>query len=224
MFPEPTELRLIGYLTESTWTQKSQSNTLIPKNQLADILNNFLISVAYVPHLEKVYSNLRQKIGRKSEDDMKDLYANSLIWGMFMSPTLDAAVHLGKDYLENLHSIKNQAQRTIRQVFDVSQQLITDQTEIQGGARGMGSPRHAPNKRRRTREDPEPACVQTLWTSGGARRRGRANQRPAVVPSCRRGKYLQWDAKEGRTGLPARVSGRHVVRGWQSSPTLNAPR
>ena len=26
-------------------------------------------------------------------------------------------------------------------------------------ARGMGSPRHAPNRRRRTREGPEPACV-----------------------------------------------------------------
>ena len=38
----------------------------------------------------------------------------------------------GKDYLENLHSTKNQTQRTIRQLFDLSQKLITDQTEIQG--------------------------------------------------------------------------------------------
>ena len=30
-YPEPTELRLIGYLTESTWTPKSKSNMLIPK-------------------------------------------------------------------------------------------------------------------------------------------------------------------------------------------------
>ena len=49
-----------------------------------------------------------------------------------MSATLDAAVRLGKDYLENLRSTKNQAQRTIKQLFDVSQKLITDQTEIQG--------------------------------------------------------------------------------------------
>ena len=28
-------------------------------------------------------------------------------------------------------------------------------------ARGMGSPRHVDNRRRRTREGPEPACVQT---------------------------------------------------------------
>ena len=37
MFPEPTELLLMGYLIESAWTPKSKSNTLT-KNQLADIL------------------------------------------------------------------------------------------------------------------------------------------------------------------------------------------
>ena len=31
MFPEPTELVLIGYLIESNWTPKSKSNTLTPK-------------------------------------------------------------------------------------------------------------------------------------------------------------------------------------------------
>ena len=30
-YPDPTELRLIGYLTESTWTQRTNSNTLTPK-------------------------------------------------------------------------------------------------------------------------------------------------------------------------------------------------
>ena len=38
MFPEPTELRLIGCLIESIWAPKSKSNTLTPKTQLADIL------------------------------------------------------------------------------------------------------------------------------------------------------------------------------------------
>ena len=40
-----------------------------------------------------------------------------------MSATLDAAVHLGK------------AQRTVKQLFDVSQKLITDHREIQGVAK-----------------------------------------------------------------------------------------
>ena len=38
MFPESTELLLIGYLIESIWTPKSKSNTLTPKKQLTDIL------------------------------------------------------------------------------------------------------------------------------------------------------------------------------------------
>ena len=38
MFPEPTELLLIGCLIESIWTPKSKSNTLTPKTQLGDIL------------------------------------------------------------------------------------------------------------------------------------------------------------------------------------------
>ena len=38
MFPEPTELRLIGCSIELTWTQKSKSNTSTPKTHLADIL------------------------------------------------------------------------------------------------------------------------------------------------------------------------------------------
>ena len=53
---------------------------------------------------------------------------------------------------------------------------------------------------------------------GGTCRGGRMNEHPAVVTSSRRGKNLQLVAR--RAGLPARVSGRHVVRGRQSSPTL----
>ena len=66
----------------------------------------------------------------------------------------------------------------------------------------------------------EPACVQThfsvVWHVQGRA----ANQRPAVVPSSRRGKNPPVRRKEGRAGLPARVSGRHVVWGRQSSPVL----
>ena len=48
-----------------------------------------------------------------------------------MTATLQAAVHLGKDYLDNLHSTKNQPRRTVKQVFDVTKKLVRDQKEIQ---------------------------------------------------------------------------------------------
>ena len=37
-YPEPTLLRLIGYLTDSTWTQKIRIKYFDTKNQLADML------------------------------------------------------------------------------------------------------------------------------------------------------------------------------------------
>ena len=51
-------------------------------------------------------------------------------------------------------------------------------------ARGMGSPRHVCNKRRRTREGPEPACVQTPFFLGVAHagRGGRINVLPWYRP------------------------------------------
>ena len=94
--------------------------------------NNFHMSRAYVPHTEKVYSNLRQQLKRNPKDSMEDLDVNTLTWGMFMTVTVQAAVHLGNDYWENPHSTKNQPQRTVKQLFDVTKKLVRDQKEIQG--------------------------------------------------------------------------------------------
>ena len=48
-----------------------------------------------------------------------------------MSVTLQAAVHLGGDRAENLHSTKNQLKRTLKQFVNVTEKLIRDQKEIQ---------------------------------------------------------------------------------------------
>ena len=44
-----------------------------------------------------------------------------------MIVTQQAAVHLGNDYLESVHSTKNQPQRTVKQLFDVTRKLVRDQ-------------------------------------------------------------------------------------------------
>ena len=75
------------------------------------------LSTAYVSPLEKVLSNVRQRYGRKPGDKMEDPNVNTIMWWMFMSVTLQAAVHLGKDYAENLHSVKNQPKRTLKQIL-----------------------------------------------------------------------------------------------------------
>ena len=62
--------------------------------------------------MEKVFSIVRQRYGRSPTDQMKDLDVNTAMWGILMSVTLQAAVHLGKDNTENLRSVKNQPMST----------------------------------------------------------------------------------------------------------------
>ena len=71
----------------------------------------------YVSHLGKVLSNVRQRYGRKPGDKMEDLDVNTILRRKFMSVTLQAAVNLGNDYAENLHYIKKQPKRTLKQLF-----------------------------------------------------------------------------------------------------------
>ena len=57
---------------------------------------------------------------------------HSMIWGMFMSVTLESAVFMGEKYLDNCHSIANTKDLTLKQIFDISTKLVSDQDEISG--------------------------------------------------------------------------------------------
>ena len=46
-----------------------------------------------------------------------------------MSSTLRASVFMGKNYSDNLHSIKNTEDLTMKQMFDISEKLITEQSD-----------------------------------------------------------------------------------------------
>ena len=46
-----------------------------------------------------------------------------------MSSTLQASVFMGKNYSDNLHSIKNTEDLTMKQMFDISEKLISEQTD-----------------------------------------------------------------------------------------------
>ena len=63
-----------------------------------------------------------------TENDEK----HSLIWGVFMSVTLESAVFMGKNYLDNCHSITNTKDLTLKQMFDISARLVSEQDEISG--------------------------------------------------------------------------------------------
>ena len=67
-------------------------------------------------------------LDRSPEDAMQDIDKRSIIWGMFMSSTLEASVFMGKNYSENSRSIKNTGNNlTMKQMFDISEKLIVEQ-------------------------------------------------------------------------------------------------
>ena len=57
---------------------------------------------------------------------------HSMIWGMFMSVTMESAVFMGKNYLNNCHFIANTTDLTLKQMFDISTKLVSGQDEISG--------------------------------------------------------------------------------------------
>ena len=46
-----------------------------------------------------------------------------------MSSTMQASIFMGKNYLEILHSIKNTEDLTMKQMFDISEKLISEQSD-----------------------------------------------------------------------------------------------
>ena len=78
---------------ECAWKLAAENSDINDEDDSKRWPDNYCISRANVPHLEKVYSNLRQQLKRKPEDKMEDLDVYTLIWRMFMIVTHQAAVH-----------------------------------------------------------------------------------------------------------------------------------
>ena len=57
---------------------------------------------------------------------------HSIIWGMFMAATMNAAAFMGKNFSTIQNFIMNSEDLTLKQMFDVIAQLVNDQEEIHG--------------------------------------------------------------------------------------------
>ena len=57
---------------------------------------------------------------------------HSMIRGMFMAVTMESATFMGKNFQNNQNSIVNTADLTLKQMFDMSAKLVTEQDEISG--------------------------------------------------------------------------------------------
>ena len=55
-----------------------------------------------------------------------------MTWGMFMAVTMESAVFMGKNFQNNHNSIANTTDLTLKQMFDISAKLVSEQEEISG--------------------------------------------------------------------------------------------
>ena len=79
--------------------------------------------------LHRVNDQVRNRQNQSSKDSTKDSDKHSVIWGMFMSSTLQAYVFMVKNYSDNWHSIKKTEDLTMKQMFDISEKLLTEQSD-----------------------------------------------------------------------------------------------
>ena len=55
---------------------------------------------------------------------------HSMIWGMFMAATMNAATFMGKNFVEIQNSIMNSRDLTLKHMFDITSKLVSEQDEI----------------------------------------------------------------------------------------------
>ena len=82
--------------------------------------------------LNRVNDQVRKRQERSSMNVTQDSEKLSVIWSMFMSSTLESAVFMGKNYLDKCHSVTNTKDLTVKQMFDISAKLVSEQDEIYG--------------------------------------------------------------------------------------------
>ena len=90
------------------------------------------LSVESRSFLNRVNDQVRKRQKRSSMNVIENEEKHSVIWGMFMSVTLESAIFMGKSYLGNCHSITNTKDLTLKQTFDISTRLVSEQDEISG--------------------------------------------------------------------------------------------
>ena len=89
------------------------------------------LSVESKSFVNRVNNQVRQR-QRRISNVTEDGEKHSMIWGMFMTVTIESAVFMGKNYLNNCQSIANTTDLTLKQMFDISTRLVSEQDEISG--------------------------------------------------------------------------------------------
>ena len=92
---------------------------------------NFVKGSYAAEFVNKVKDHVRNRQKRMS-NVAESGEEHSIIWEMFMATTLNAATFMGKNFSTIQNFIKNYKDLTLKQMFDVTAQLVNNQDEING--------------------------------------------------------------------------------------------
>ena len=92
---------------------------------------NFVMGSDAAEFVNQVKEQVRNRQNRMS-NVAESGEEHSIIWGMFMAATLNAATFMGKNFVEIQNSIMNSRDLTLKHMFDVTAQLVNNQDEING--------------------------------------------------------------------------------------------
>ena len=90
---------------------------------------NFIMGSETTEFVNKVRNQVRIRQKRMSSN-AENCTEHSIIWRMFMATTLNAATFMGKNFSIMQNAVKNQESLTLKQMFDVTAQIIHNEEEI----------------------------------------------------------------------------------------------
>ena len=107
-----------GQLDSANFQEEADSETFVMGSDAAEFVN-------------KVKEQVRSRQKRMS-NVAESSEEHSIIWGMIMAATMNAATFMGKKFSTIQNFIKNSEDLTLKQMFDVTAQLVSGQEEIHG--------------------------------------------------------------------------------------------
>ena len=90
----------------------------------------FIVGSDTTEFVNKVRNQVRIRQKRMSSDVAEDCTEHSIIWGMFMATTLNAATFMGKSYSTMRNVVQNGEKITLKQMFDVTATTINNDEEV----------------------------------------------------------------------------------------------
>ena len=92
---------------------------------------NFVMGSDAAEFVNKVKDQVRNRQKRMS-NVAESSDEHSIVWGMFLATTFNAATFMGKNFSTIQSVVKNHEDLTLKQMFDVTAQLVINQDEING--------------------------------------------------------------------------------------------